>query len=55
MIIKSKTDGMEFTTEMIAEVSRKGQRIGEVSIPLRESINERQEKLKTVRDGFRHF
>ena len=50
-----KTDGMEFATEMIAEVSRKGFRIGEVSVPLRKSRNERQEKLRTIRDGFRHL
>ena len=50
-----RTDGMEFATEMIAEVSRNGLRIGEVSVPLRRSQNERQEKLRTIRDGFRHL
>lgn len=50
-----RTDGMEFATEMIAEVSRNGLRIGEVSVPLRKSQNERQEKLRTIRDGFRHL
>ena len=50
-----KTTGMEFATEMIVEASRKGLRIGEVSVPLRKSINERQEKLRTIRDGFRHL
>ena len=50
-----RTDGMEFATEMIVEVSRKGLRIGEVSVPLRKSQNERQEKLRTIRDGFRHL
>ena len=50
-----KTDGMEFATEMIAEASRKGLRIGEVSVPLKRAQNERQEKLRTVRDGFRHL
>ena len=53
--IELKTDGMEFATEMIAEVSRKGLRIGEVSVPLRKSVAERHEKLRTVRDGFRHL
>lgn len=53
--IELKTDGMEFATEMIAEISQKGLRIGEVSVPLRKSRNERQEKLRTVRDGFRHL
>ena len=50
-----KTDGMEFATEMIAEVSRKGLRIGEVSVPLKKAQKERQEKLRTIRDGFRHL
>ena len=50
-----QTDGMEFATEMIAEASRKGLRIGEVSVPLRKAQNERQEKLRTIRDGFRHL
>ena len=50
-----KTDGMEFATEMIAEASRKGLRIGEVSVPLKKAQNERQEKLRTIRDGFRHL
>lgn len=53
--IELKTDGMEFAIEMIAEVSRKGLRIGEVSVPLRKSVAERHEKLRTVRDGFRHL
>ena len=53
--LELKTDGMEFATEMIAEISQKGLRIGEVSVPLRKSRNERQEKLRTVRDGFRHL
>lgn len=49
------TDGMEFATEMIAEASRKGLRIGEVSVPLKRCQVERQEKLRTVRDGCRHL
>ena len=49
------TDGMEFATEMIAEASRKGLRIGEVSVPLKRAQNERQEKLRMIRDGFRHL
>lgn len=49
------TDGMEFATEMIAEASRKGLRIGEVSVPLKRAQNEQQEKLRTIRDGFRHL
>ena len=50
-----KTTGMEFATEMIAEASQKGLKIGEVSVPLRKSRNERTEKLRTVRDGLRHL
>ena len=50
-----QTDGMEFATEMIVEASRKGLRIGEVSVPLKRAQNERQEKLRTIRDGFRHL
>ena len=50
-----QTDGMEFATEMIAEASRKGLRIGEVSVPLKKAQNQRQEKLRTIRDGFRHL
>lgn len=53
--LELKTDGMEFATEMIAEASRKGLRIGEVSVPLKAAENEREEKLRTIRDGFRHL
>ena len=53
--LKLQTEGMEFATEMIAEASRKGLRIGEVSVPLKKAQNERQEKLRTIRDGFRHL
>ena len=49
------TEGMEFATEMIAEVSRMGLRMAEVSVPLRVSRNKRKTKLHTVRDGFRHL
>ena len=50
-----RTTGMEFATEMIAEASRKGLRIGEVSVPLKKAQRVRTEKLRTVRDGFRHL
>ncbi len=53
--LEFRTDGMEFATEMIAEASRKGLRIGEVSVPLRVSQFERKVKLRTVRDGMRHL
>ena len=29
--------------------------INEVSVPLKKAQNERQEKLRTIRDGFRHL
>ena len=50
-----QTDGMEFATEIIAEAGRKGLRIGEVSVPLRKARQERSEKLRMIRDGFRHL
>ena len=53
--LELKTEGMEFATEMIAEASRKGLRIGETSVPLRKARKEREEKLRTVRDGLRHL
>ena len=53
--IELKTDGMEFATEMIAEISRKGLRYMEVSVPLKKVMNKRTEKLRTVRDGLRHL
>ena len=49
------TDGMEFATEMIAEAARNNLRIGQVSVPLKKARNERKEKVRTVRDGFRHL
>ena len=49
------TDGMEFATEMIAEIGKKNLRYKEVSVPLRKALNERSEKLRTVRDGLRHL
>ena len=53
--LRFRTTGMEFATEMIAEASRKGLRIAEVSVPLKKTRTERVEKLRTVRDGFRHL
>ena len=46
---------MEFATEMIAEVGRKGLNYKEVPVPLRKSREARTEKLRTVRDGLRHL
>ena len=48
-------DGMEFATEMIAEVSRNHLRYKEVSVPLKKAQHNRTEKLRTIRDGFRHL
>ena len=50
-----RTDGMEFSTEFIAEAARKGLRLGEVSVPLRKSRRKRTVKLRTFRDGLRHL
>ena len=51
-----RTDGMEFATEMIAEASRKGLRIGQTAVPLKRSVDEnRKPKIRTVRDGLRHL
>ena len=50
-----KTTGMEFATEMIAEGRRKGLRIGQVNVPLKKALKERTEKIRTIRDGFRHL
>lgn len=53
--LRFHTTGMEFATEMIAEIHRKGLRIGEVGVPLRKALYARKEKLRTVRDGLRHL
>lgn len=53
--VELRTDGMEFSTELIAEAARKGLRLGEASVPLRRSQYERKPKLRTFRDGFRHL
>ncbi len=53
--LELKTDGMEFATEMIAEAAGKGLRISEGSVQLRRSRGGRREKLRTIRDGFRHL
>ena len=50
-----RSDGMEFATEFIAEANRQGLRIGEVPVTLRKAKKERTEKLRTIRDGFRHL
>ena len=48
--------GMEFATEMIAEATHKGLRIGQVEVPLRKCVDEKRvPKLRKVRDGWRHL
>ncbi len=49
------TTGMEFATEMIAEVCRKGLRIKEVPVSLRVARKDRKTKLRTIPDGLRHL
>lgn len=50
-----RTTGMEFATEMIAEAKKRDLRMEEAAVPLRVSKVKRTEKLRTVRDGFRHL
>lgn len=47
--------GMEFATEMIAEAARKKLKIAQFPVALRKSKYERESKLRTIRDGFRHL
>lgn len=49
------TDGMEFATEMIAEAAKKRLRIRQVPVILKKCEYQRESKLRTVRDGFRHL
>ena len=47
--------GMEFATEMIAEAQRKGLRIAQTPVVLREDGRDGPSHLRTVRDGLRHL
>ncbi len=49
------TDGMEFSTELIAEAARSGLRISQTPTVLRRARNKRSSKLHTFSDGFRHL
>lgn len=49
------TTGMEFATEMIAEASRKKLRIKQCNTTLRVCPYNREVKLRTFRDGWRHL
>ncbi|MBQ9459243.1 MAG: glycosyltransferase family 2 protein [Oscillospiraceae bacterium] len=50
-----RASGMEFATELIAEASRKGLRVGQAPVRLRRCTAKRSPKLRTIRDGFRHL
>ncbi len=50
-----RCDAMEFATEMIAEVARHRLTFKEVSVQLKKAQHNRTEKLRTIRDGFRHL
>lgn len=49
------TTGMEFATEMIAEAVKNQLCVKQVPVVLRKSYVKRKSKMRTVRDGFRHF
>lgn len=49
------TEGMEFATEIIAEAVRHDLRIMQIPVILRKCNYPRKSKLRTVRDGIRHF
>lgn len=53
--VEYRTTGMEFATEMIAEVGRKKLSVKEVPVKLRNGAEGRSPKLRTFRDGFRHL
>lgn len=49
------TEGMEFATEMIAQAVKQELRIMQIPVVLRRCHHQRRSKLRTVRDGLRHF
>lgn len=51
--IDLNTTGMEFASEMVIKVAKKGLKIGEIDIPYRERFGE--SKLKSFSDGWRHL
>ena len=53
--LEFKTGGMEFATEMIAQASKAGLRLGQLPVHLRRCPYPRKSKLRTVRDGLRHL
>lgn len=50
-----KTDGMEFATEIIAEIAKNNMTIKEIPVPLKRCEYDRKSKLRTIRDGLRHL
>ncbi|MGN0317530.1 MAG: glycosyltransferase family 2 protein [Lachnospira sp.] len=53
--LELRTDGMEFATEMIAQGAGNNMRIKQVPVYLSKCEYNRKSKLRTVRDGLRHF
>lgn len=53
--LEFKTDGFEFATEFVAEISLSGHPIENVPVTLRKCIVERTPHLKAFSDGMRHF
>ncbi|MCR5272451.1 MAG: glycosyltransferase family 2 protein [Lachnospiraceae bacterium] len=50
-----KTGGMEFATEFIAEAAKKNLKIAQVPVSLKICSCDRESKLNTIKDGFRHL
>ncbi len=50
-----KTTGMEFATEMVANASHQGLRIGEIPVVLYPDKRDRPPHLRSFRDGWRHL
>jgi glycosyltransferase involved in cell wall biosynthesis len=50
-----KTTGMEFATEMVANASHEGLRIGEIPVVLYPDKRNRPPHLRSFRDGWRHL
>ena len=55
LILNFQTEGMEVATEMIAEASREGLRIGQTPVPLRRCQAPRDSKMRALPDGYRHL
>ncbi|MBQ5311403.1 MAG: glycosyltransferase family 2 protein [Oscillospiraceae bacterium] len=54
-VMQTRTTGMEFAAEFIAEAKRRRLRIGETPAVLRKCRSGRRSKLRTFRDGMRHL